>query len=92
MPLDRGDQWPEGGWFLVFYKVFPEKNLYTLASALSLYHCACLLLPLLPASSVCFICLSCLPRLPCLPFLPPLLPLLPASHGQGRYVAPPGII
>jgi hypothetical protein len=55
-------------------------------------HCACLFLPLLPASSVCLICLSYLPPVPCLPFLPPLLPLLPALHGQGRYAAPPGII
>jgi hypothetical protein len=64
MPFDRGGEWPEwpegGGWFLVFYKVFPEKNLYTLASDLSL-STLCLSFP---ASLACILCLSHLPLLP----------------------------
>jgi hypothetical protein len=71
--------------------VFGKKSVHARFCPLSL-HCACLFLPLLPASSVCLICLSYLPPLPYLPFLPPLLPLLPVSHGQGRYATPPGIV
>jgi hypothetical protein len=58
--------------------VFGNKSVHARFCPLSL-HCACLFLPLLPASSVFLICLSYLPPLPYLPFLPPLLPLLPAS-------------
>jgi hypothetical protein len=52
MPVDRGGQWPEGGWFLVFTRsLLPFLSQLCLSFAVTLACILCLsYLPLLPAS------------------------------------------